>query len=97
MGKKDLRSLFLSPEGNLEYFDVRCSDNTLVLDSKTSTTISEERLPDEGYLLIQNDETKFIGYIDACCYGVAGLFAGGQLQDYTPHRTGCGAIYHISY
>ncbi len=28
------------------------SGNTLVLDSKTSTTISEERLPDEGYLLI---------------------------------------------
>ena len=51
MGKKDLRSLFLSPEGNLEYFDVRCSDNTLVLDSKISTTISEERLPDEGYYL----------------------------------------------
>ena len=52
MGKKDLRSLFLSHEGNLEYFDVRCSDNTLALDSKTSTTISEERLPDEDYLLI---------------------------------------------
>ena len=49
MGKKDLRSLFLSPEGNLEYFDVRCFGNTLVLDSKISTTISEERLPDEGY------------------------------------------------
>lgn len=52
MGKKDLRSLFLSPEGNLEYFDARCSGNTLVLDPKTSTTISEERLPDDGYLLI---------------------------------------------
>ena len=52
MGKKDLRSLFLSLEGNLEYFDVRCSGNTLVLDSKISTTISEERLPDESYLLI---------------------------------------------
>ena len=51
MGKKDLRSLFLSPEGNLEYFDARCSGNTLVLDPKTSTTISEERLPDEGYYL----------------------------------------------
>ena len=51
MGKKDLRSLFLFPEGNLEYFDVRCSGNTLVLDSKISTTISEERLPDEGYYL----------------------------------------------
>ena len=51
MGKKDLRSLFLSPEGNLEYFDVRYSNNSLVLDSKISTTISEERLPDEGYYL----------------------------------------------
>ena len=51
MGKKDLRSLFLSPEGNLEYFDVKCSGNTLVLDSKISTTILEERLPDEGYLI----------------------------------------------
>ena len=52
MGKKDLRSLFLPPEGNLEYFDVRYSNNSLVLDSKPSTTISEERLPEEGYLLI---------------------------------------------
>ena len=25
----------------------------------------------------KNDETKFISYIDACCYGVACLFAGG--------------------
>ena len=51
MGKKDLRSLFLSPEGNQEYFYVRCSGNTFLLDSKISTTISEERLPDEGYYL----------------------------------------------
>ena len=51
MGKKDLRSLFLSPEGNLEYFDVRYSNNSLVLDSKISTTISDDRLPDDGYYL----------------------------------------------
>lgn len=51
IGKKDLRSLFISPESNLEYFDVRYSNNSLVLDSKISTTISEERLPDEGYYL----------------------------------------------
>ena len=51
IGKKDLRSLFVSPESNLEYFDVRYSNNSLVLDSKISTTISEERLPDEGYSL----------------------------------------------
>ena len=51
IGKKDLRSLFISPESNLEYFDVRYSNNSLVLDFKISTTISEERLPDEGYYL----------------------------------------------
>ena len=51
IGKKDLRSLFISPESNLEYFDVRYSNNSLVLDSKISTTRSEERLPDEGYYL----------------------------------------------
>ena len=51
IGKKDLRSLFISPESNLEYFDVRYSNDSLVLDSKISTTISEERLPDEGYYL----------------------------------------------
>ena len=51
IGKKDLRSLFIFPESNLEYFDVRYSNNSLVLDSKISTTISEERLPDEGYYL----------------------------------------------
>ena len=51
IGKKDLRSLFISPESNLEYFDVRYSNDSLVLDSKISTTISEERLPDGGYYL----------------------------------------------
>ncbi|MCP9564177.1 DUF6575 domain-containing protein [Segatella copri] len=51
MGKKDLRSLFLSPEGDKAYFNVRGTDNSLVLDSKISTAISEDRLPDEGYYL----------------------------------------------
>lgn len=35
MGKKDLRSLFLSPEGDKEYFNVRGADNHLVLDLKS--------------------------------------------------------------
>lgn len=51
MGKKDLRSLFLSPEGDKEYFNVRGADNNLVLDLKINTTIPEDRLPDEGYYL----------------------------------------------
>lgn len=51
MGKKDLRSLFLSPEGDKEYFNVKGADNSLVLDSKISNSISEDRLPDEGYYL----------------------------------------------
>ena len=51
MGKKDLRSLFLSPEGDKAYFKVRGTDNSLVQDSKISTAISEDRLPDEGYYL----------------------------------------------
>ena len=51
MGKKDLRSLFLSPEGDKEYFNVRGADNSLVLDSKICTAISEDRLPNEGYYL----------------------------------------------
>lgn len=46
MGKKDLRSLFLSPEGDKEYFNVRGADNNLVLDLKINTTIPEDRLPD---------------------------------------------------
>lgn len=45
MGKKDLRSLFLSPEGDKEYFNVRGADNNLVLDLKINTTIPEDRLP----------------------------------------------------
>lgn len=51
MGKKDLRSLFLSPEGDKAYFNVRGADNNLVLDLKINTTIPEDRLPDEGYYL----------------------------------------------
>ena len=34
---------------------------------------SEKELTLEHFL----DEAKFIGYIHACCYGVAGLLAGG--------------------
>lgn len=51
MRKKDLRSLFIFPEGDKEYFDVIYSHNNLVLDSKISTALSEERLPEEGYFL----------------------------------------------
>ncbi len=32
--RRILRSLFLSPEGDQEYFNVRGADNTLVLDSE---------------------------------------------------------------
>ncbi len=50
-GKKDLRSLFLSPEGGKEYFQVAYDDDKFILRQEADRKIPEDRLPEEGYFL----------------------------------------------
>lgn len=50
-GKEDLRSLFLHPESEGEYFDVTYTDNAYVCTSASFRSIPENRLPEEGYLM----------------------------------------------
>lgn len=52
-GKVDLRNLFVSPEVANEYFDVVCTNEGFV---KTKIdTITEDKLPSEGYVLSESD------------------------------------------
>lgn len=48
-GKIDLRTLFLKPEGGKNYYEVSYQNNSYIRDKKVSSTISEDRLPAEGY------------------------------------------------
>lgn len=52
----DLRTLFLKPEFAGEYFDVHLENGNYVPEIMPSKTISEERLPAEGYYLDDDDE-----------------------------------------
>lgn len=52
----DLRTLFLNPEFAGEYFDVHLDNGKYVPDLIPSNTISEERLPSEGFFLDDDEE-----------------------------------------
>lgn len=60
-GKKDLRSLFISPEGgNKEYFNVIYDKNTFILYQEPSQHISEDQLPADGYFLDKTAKESII-------------------------------------
>ncbi len=59
-GKKDLRSLYLAPEGNKEYFRVTYDNNTFLLHQEASHDLSEDRLPAEGYFLDKSEKESII-------------------------------------
>lgn len=59
-GKKDLRNLFLTPEGNKEYFNVAYDDNQFFLHQEVTHEISEDRLPAEGYFLDKTGKESII-------------------------------------
>lgn len=50
-GKEDLRAIFVNPENIGEYFDVVYDKGNYVATSLNASTISEERLPSEGYTI----------------------------------------------
>lgn len=58
-GQEDLRSLFLHPEFEGEYFDVMFTENNYIATSSSFSTIPEDRLPEEGYKL-DSSETDTI-------------------------------------
>ena len=59
-GKKDLRSLFLMPEGDKEYFNVTYDENKFFLHQEAIHNISEDRLPAEGYFLDKSGKESII-------------------------------------
>lgn len=59
-GKKDLRSLYLAPEGDKEYFHVTYEKDTFLLYQEASHEISEDKLPVEGYFLDKSGKESFI-------------------------------------
>lgn len=65
MGKKDLCSLFLTPEGSKEYFDVAYDDNQFFLSQEATHEISEDRLPVDGYFLDKTEKESIIVNIPA--------------------------------
>lgn len=50
-GKEDLRNIFVNPENKGEYFDVVFDKGSYVSSPLKESTISENRLPLEGYTL----------------------------------------------
>ena len=59
-GKKDLRSLFLSPEGKKEYFNVVYEKKSFILYQEPSQNISEDKLPADGYFLDKTAKESII-------------------------------------
>lgn len=49
-GKTDLRSLYLTPEFDNEYFEISAEGEDYVISPLSLATLPEERLPLEGYL-----------------------------------------------
>lgn len=50
-GDTDLRTIYVQPETKGEYFDVSFSDNAYHIHAATFKTLTEDRLPTEGYTL----------------------------------------------
>lgn len=58
-GTCDLRTLFVSPEQDGEYYDVACMDGGYTLMPSHLHSLPEDRLPDAGYV-IKPDATESI-------------------------------------
>lgn len=59
-GKKDLRSLYLAPEGNKEYFHVTYDNDAFILHQQAAHDMSEDKLPAEGYFLDKSGKESII-------------------------------------
>ena len=59
-GSVELRTIFLEPEGEREYFEVIYDNNVFVLSLTPSNDISEEQLPASGYKMTENAKESMI-------------------------------------
>ena len=54
-GKLDLRFLYVHPEQDKEYFDVAFEGNEYLMKTMSSQSLQEDRLPVEGYYMVNNN------------------------------------------
>ncbi len=59
-GEIDLRSLFVNPENDNEYFDVKFDNNEYLLAKSPFTTLPEERLPAPEYRLNARESESIV-------------------------------------
>lgn len=64
-GKYDLRYLYLHPEQKGEYFDISYHDNEYHMNEFSGSSLSEERLPAEGYYIKSDGRENVIVNIPA--------------------------------
>ncbi len=59
-GKRDLRSLYLMPEGEKEYFVVTYDENKFILHQEALHDLQEDKLPADGYFLDKSEKESVI-------------------------------------
>ena len=59
-GHTDLRSLFLMPENEKEYYDVEFTDNQYLLKESSFDTMPEDRLPAPGYQMPKSENESIM-------------------------------------
>ena len=62
-GRIDLRTLYLNPENDNEYFNVSYNDNHYELQSFEGKALPEERLPEKGYFSSVDTEANKITFV----------------------------------
>ena len=64
--KIDLRTLYLNPENDNEYFNVSYNDNHYELQSFEGKALPEERLPEKGYFHVESRSEIYTIKVPSC-------------------------------
>ena len=65
-GRIDLRTLYLNPENDNEYFNVSYNDNHYELQSFEGKDLPEERLPEKGYFHVESRSEIYTIKVPSC-------------------------------
>lgn len=65
-GRIDLRTLYLNPENDNEYFNVSYNDNHYELQSFEGKSLPEERLPEKGYFHVESRSEIYTIKVPSC-------------------------------
>lgn len=65
-GRIDLRTLYLNPENDNEYFNVSYNDNHYELQSFEGKALPEERLPEKGYFHVESRSEIYTIKVPSC-------------------------------